>query len=260
MTKGNWWKTVFDKKYLDTYIDTYPPELTEKQVKFLIRELKLTKTKKILDLACGFGRHAIPLSKLGYNITGVDYSKYFIKKATGAAKKVGAKVKFLQKDIRKLNFKNEFNVIYCMFTSFGYFESEGEHLKTLKNVYRGLKNGGEFLLDLPNLRAIEKQVKSYRRLRDGTLQKIFRQESSNDLKVKITSTFNPRGKTMSMKVEWVDENDRKKSYTTKVHLFSEPEIAELLLKAGFKILGVLGDFKGAKFNPKSPRMIVLARK
>lgn len=63
MTQSDWWKTGFDQRYLDTYLADFTPERTAEEVDFVIKAAKLTPQDKILDLACGHGRHSIELAK-----------------------------------------------------------------------------------------------------------------------------------------------------------------------------------------------------
>ena len=88
--KKEWWKTFFDERYLKTYtdVDIISPAATAKQIPFLIKTLRLKKGAHILDLACGYGRHAIPFAKKGYKVTGVDFSGYFIRLAKNKARQV----------------------------------------------------------------------------------------------------------------------------------------------------------------------------
>jgi SAM-dependent methyltransferase len=161
---NNWWKKVFDKDYLKTYVDIITPERTKQEINFILKFIK-TKFKnkkiKILDLACGYGRHAIPLAQEGHFVIGVDYSSYFLKLAKREAKKLKLKnIKFIKKDMRKIDFGGKFDLIINMFTSFGYFENEDDNILVLKNVYQALKKNGYFILDLDNYhRRIKKFIK-----------------------------------------------------------------------------------------------------
>ena len=66
MNQEDWWKTLFDQKYLDTYLTDLTPERTSQEVDFVVKTTKLTPHDKILDLACGHGRHSIELAKRGF--------------------------------------------------------------------------------------------------------------------------------------------------------------------------------------------------
>lgn len=149
MAKKEWWQTIFGDKYLTTYVDSFPQKRTELEVDFLTRVLR-PKGGKVLDLACGHGRHSIELAKKGYTVTGLDYSRHFLRLVKERAREKGVRAVFRQGDMRKLSFKNEFNYIINMFTSFGYFKAEEDHAKVLRGVARALKKNGLFVMDFNN--------------------------------------------------------------------------------------------------------------
>ena len=132
-----WWQTIFDEKYLATYLDIVTPKLTALQIKFLKRVLK--KKSRVLDLACGYGRHTISLAASGYEMTGLDYSETFLRLARQEVAKQKLKVDFVKGDMRRFDFDYQFDAVISMFTSFGYFKSEADDLKVLKNYGGHLK-------------------------------------------------------------------------------------------------------------------------
>lgn len=127
-----WWQTLFDEKYLSTYIDRLTPEQTTKEVDFIVSTLDLEKGAKILDLACGHGRHSLELAKRGYRVTGVDYSEHFINIAKENAKKENVNVTYTQGDMREISYKDEFDAVVNIFTSFGYFKDDSDNVKVFK--------------------------------------------------------------------------------------------------------------------------------
>jgi len=135
--------------YMYFYSEKLTEERTKREVEFLVKVLELNEPKKILDLACGFGRHAIKLAELGHEVVGVDIMNGFLEIAKKRAEESGVKVEFIKGDIREMNFKEEFDIVLLLYTSFGYFSDE-ENFKVLKNVYRALKSQGLFCLDIPN--------------------------------------------------------------------------------------------------------------
>lgn len=105
-----------------------------------MRELELDKPMKILDLACGHGRHANRLAELGHSVTGVDITSGFLEIAKKDAQERGVSVEYVQGDMREISFKEEFDRVLLLFTAFGYFEDE-ENFKVLENVAQALKPG-----------------------------------------------------------------------------------------------------------------------
>ena len=89
-------------------------EDTNRQVDFLIKQLHLKGTEKILDLACGFGRHSLEFARRGYDVTGIDITPAYIDYANEQAKKENLNAKFICQDIRTITFDKEFDVVLNM--------------------------------------------------------------------------------------------------------------------------------------------------
>lgn len=215
-----------------------------------------------MDLACGYGRHSIPLAKRGYNVTGFDYSKRFITTAKRLKKEMGlSNATFVQGDMRNLKYKNKFDVVINMFTSFGYFDDEKDNLKVLKNIYQALKPKGKLLMDLYNESAGLSQVISKGKFnkKENLWMLSSQNKQSNGLVVTTTSYVDLINMRWNMSRSW-KEKGKKKSYMTSMRIYPLPEISYLLKEAGFKIQKVWGDFNGEPFSVKSRRMIILAEK
>src|SRR5437879_6135958 len=101
-----------------------------------------------LDLCCGPGRHSVALAKRGLTVTAVDRSAFLLGKARERASAAGVNVEFIEEDMRRFRRPGSFDLICNLFTSFGYFESEGEDLEVLRNIRESLKPGGVFVIDV----------------------------------------------------------------------------------------------------------------
>lgn len=259
--KTQWWQTLFDEKYLKTYVDILNPEAAKQQVSFIIKKLNLKKGAKILDLACGHGRHAIELARRGYDVTGLDYSKHFINIARETAKKFKIDVKFVQGDMRRLSHVNKFDAVINMFTSFGYFDDENDNIKVLNKIARALKPGGKFLIDLNNaVRTIINMVEEGKKVKKTRFLTINKKDKlSNGLVVITKNEWNPATMRWSMARSW-KEKGKFKSYKTNIRLFVFPELKHLLEENGLMVKNVWGDFNGSFFNFNSRRLIILAIK
>ena len=252
---------MFDEKYIKTYVDIVSPEFTAQQITFLLKHLQLEKEAEILDLACGYGRHAIELAQRGYNVTGLDFSQKFIEMAKKCAQKRGVEVAFVQGDMRKISFTDRFDAVINMFTSFGYFEDESDNTLVLKNVSRALKRGGKFLIDHNNVgHLLARMLREGKKTKRGELLVDTKTELlSNGLRVTTKSEFHYATMRWSLTRSW-EEKGRTKSYRTNVRLYSLPELQHLLEEAGLRVEKAWGDFQEAPFTLETPRMIVLARK
>lgn len=126
-------------------------EDTKKQVDFLIDKLELKGTERILDLACGFGRHSLEFARQGYEVTGVDITPEFIEYASKQAENEDLKANFICKDIRDISFENEFDVVINMADgAIGYLEDDNENKKIFSVIAKALKKGGKHFMDIMN--------------------------------------------------------------------------------------------------------------
>jgi len=145
----------FDNFYGEDYLKIYGEDLerrTQAEVEFIDSTLNLKPGAKVLDLFCGYGRHAILLGKLNYQVVGVETSQYLLE--VGLKKIEEAKLKdnisFLKLNPADINFFNEFDAVINMYTSFGFYESDEQNFNLIEKSYNMLKPGGKFLLDLVN--------------------------------------------------------------------------------------------------------------
>ncbi len=259
--KLEWWQDVFDERYLKTYVDIITPEVTVKQVSFIHKNLGLKKGAKILDLACGHGRISIELAKLGYKVTGLDYSKHFIEIARKEAKEQDAQVEFIREDMRNLNSINKFDVILNIFTSFGYFKDENDDIKVIQKIARALRPGGKFLIDLNNIvRTISLMAKNGEVDKRGRLVNPGRKDKlSNGLIVKTQDIADAGTLRWSMIRTW-KEKGKVRNYKTDSRLYTLPELKHLLEENGLKVQKVWGNYDGSRFSFASRRLVVLAKK
>ncbi len=126
-------------------------EDTENQVDFIIKTLNLTGEERILDLACGYGRHALSFARRGYSVVGVDITSEYIDDAQKTAKTELLNADFINADIRDVQFENEFDVVLNLADgAIGYLESDKENLKIFDVVSRALKSDGKHFMDICN--------------------------------------------------------------------------------------------------------------
>jgi SAM-dependent methyltransferase len=228
------------------YRDALTKERTGREVEFLVEKLELKGGMRILDLACGYGRHANLLAQLGYAVTGVDLTEFFLKMAKEEAKEKCIDVKYIQKDLRKISFREEFDRVLLLFTSFGYFDDD-ENLKVLKNVADALKPGGLFYLDTMNRDATLKNFRLY-----------FVMEKGKDLMIDRNSFDSLTGRFYDKRIVIRDRMRKDKPFFVRLYNFNE--IKDLLNRAGLKMHSVYGDWKAAPFTHNSKVMIIIAKK
>lgn len=126
-------------------------EDTNWQVDFLVDQLQLHGTEKILDLACGFGRHSLELARRGYDVTGIDITPAYIAYANEQAEKEHLKARFICEDIRSITYDREYDVVLNMADgAIGYLEDDEENRKIFSVIAKALKKGGKHFMDIMN--------------------------------------------------------------------------------------------------------------
>lgn len=126
-------------------------EDTKRQADFLIEKLGLKGGERILDLACGFGRHSLELARRGFDVTGIDITPDYIHYAAEQAEKEHLPARFICSDVRSADYENEFDAVLNMADgAIGYLENDEENLKIFKVVSKALKHGGKHFMDIMN--------------------------------------------------------------------------------------------------------------
>ena len=118
----------------------------------MIQTMHLTGKERILDLACGYGRHALSLAQRGYTVVGVDITKEYIEDARKSAAKLALQnIEFIHSDIREVYYENEFDVVLNLADgAIGYLENNEENLKIFDVIAKALKPGGVHCMDICN--------------------------------------------------------------------------------------------------------------
>jgi cyclopropane fatty-acyl-phospholipid synthase-like methyltransferase len=241
-----WWQKYFSEDYLKLY--RHDESETSRETDAIVRMLQIDPGEKVLDLACGFGRHSVKLAERGFKVTGYDLSESFLKHAQELANSIEVKIDLKQGDMRDIPYKDEFDVVINMFTAFGFFENEKEDLKVLKGVHKALKPGGQFLMDVIN-RETAIQV--------GAPRRWIRENHSYLLEERFFDFFRSR---LELTNQLILVNGERKEANYSIRLYTLTEMLGLFNAAGLVLTDVYGDFSGALYNADSPRMILVAQK
>lgn len=248
MRKQYWWKTTFSEAYLAAFDEMYSMQRGEKEAAFLIRVLQMKKNAHVLDLACGRGRHAIPLAQHGMRVTGVDASVSLLRAARQRARTEGVSVSFARGDMRAYRDAGQYDAILILGNSFGYFNDK-DNERVLSNIAISLKTGGWFVLDLSNTPGMLR-----RQVTGEWTQRI----SGGKLRT-CALNFNPE--TFQVAMRWhILQHKRKTSFDGTLRLYTPPEINHLLIERNLVIKKTYGSFTNESYSIKTRRYLVMARK
>ena len=144
----DWYATAFD----GATAEMAWTERTGSEVDRALKMLQPQGGERVLDLACGSGRHSIELARRGFSVVGSDISSELIEIAVRDAEAEGVDAKFVEGDLRELGFADEFDIVLNLNDgAIGYFETEEENLRTFEVISRALRSGGRNLIQLPNV-------------------------------------------------------------------------------------------------------------
>jgi ubiquinone/menaquinone biosynthesis C-methylase UbiE len=243
--KFDWTDDYFDEFYLKYFLLSQSDELTKVQVKFLENLVK--PGGKLLDAGCGIGRHSILLAKDGFKVVGIDTSQIFLDEANKLLKSMeveNCEFKFL--DMRKLEFKNEFDSVINLWSSFGYFD-DGTNFEILTRFYRALKEEGVLIVDIENRDYILKNF----------IYETFKEK--DNLFILERRKFDPITSIIKTHRYFIGENLRK-DYLRYIRIYSATEIIHFFKEVGFKKIKVFGDYSGEEFSVSSKRIIISGEK
>jgi SAM-dependent methyltransferase len=146
-TDKSWYKKIWS---LDIKNMSWVEE-TGRQVDFIWEALGLTGRERVLDLACGFGRHALELARRGCEVVGVDITCDYVDDANESAKRENLNARFFAGDIRDCAYREEFDVVLNLADgAIGYLENDGENEKIFRVAVAALKSKGKHLIDICN--------------------------------------------------------------------------------------------------------------
>ncbi len=245
MKDESWYKEWFNSPFYHKLYFERDEKEAEAFIDLLIQYLKPAPGSRILDLACGKGRHSKKLASLGFDVTGIDISPDSI---AYARQSEHDKLFFFEHDMRLPFWGNYFDYVFNFFTSFGYFKTRREHEDSIRTIASGLKPGGFFVIDYLNTHYVEEHlVYSEIKQTGNTSYEIHRWDDDSHFYKRIRVT----DPSLASPAD----------YTEKVAKFSLGDFADMFSYQGLQIQEVFGDYHFNHYDVrKTPRLIIMAEK
>ncbi len=238
-----WFEDWFDTVYYNALYSNRNEEEADRFVERLVEMLQLEKEAKILDLACGRGRHSIALNELGFDVTGIDLS---FKKIADILPFQNDRLHFYRHDMRHIFRINYFDCVFNFFTSFGYFESHYDEKNVASGMSANLKNGGYLIIDYLNAEFVRQHLVERDETNTSDYNFIIEKRLEDDrILKKIT----------------VIEKDKCSIFYERVRMYSLNQMIQLFSGYNLTLEKKYGNYKLEPYSEmNSKRMILVFRK
>ena len=243
MEEKTWFKDWFDTKYYHLLYQNRNESEAENFIKNLTHFLHLENGAEILDLACGKGRHAMILHQLGFEVLGADLSENSINEAKKNEKDG---LTFQVQDMREIIPQKQFDAVFNLFTSFGYFEDTSDNVKVIQAVFQMLKSKGILVIDFMNVhRVLDVMITEETKVVSGIQFEVYRKYSGTHIIKEIN----------------FKDGEQNFSYQEKVQALKKEDFESLLQNNGFSLMHIFGDYNLNSFDENlSDRLILIAQK
>jgi SAM-dependent methyltransferase len=236
--EADWFEQWFGEDYLHIYQHRDETE-AEHAIELIAANLAGREISAVLDVGCGAGRHTKVMVERWWTV-GLDLSMALLR----VARNESPDAPYVRADMRELPFADEsFDLVVNLFTSFGYFEDDGEHARVLSRLCAATRHGGTFVIDFLNAGQVRRELVPY----DERVE--------NGITIEQTRTISPDDRFVEKRIKL---RGRGKEYIERVRLLSEGDLERMLTAAGFEVSKLFGDYNGSGWSEDSPRTILFA--
>ena len=241
------WDAFFSDFYLRVHAGVEPKDEARTQALAAAASSGCPDGGDLLDVACGFGRHAVPLAQAGFRVVGVDRSAALLDEARRRADGA-AWPKLIQADYRELPFPDaSFDGALNLYTSLGYLGDE-EDTKVLTEVARVLRPGARLVIETMHRDLLVRRFQEHGWELLGAGRLLLEQR-----------TFDPVGGVTQTTQTLIDRDGARDSRTFEARIYTATELVSMLKRAGFAKTTCHGDLHGAPFSTGT-RLVVVARR
>ena len=239
----SWFATWFDSPYYHLLYKNRDEKEAQDFIDNLIEKLQLKKGSKLIDIACGKGRHATYFNKKGMNVVGVDLSPNSI---ASAKQNENNNLQFSVHDMREVYKENHFDIVTNLFTSFGYFENKDDEQKAINAMAENLKSDGVLIIDFMNIKKIIANLISYEKKTIDSITFNIKRSMQNNHIIKD--------------IEIIDDNETQ-HFQEKVKAITLADFSAFVSNVGLNIIDIFGNYKLDDFDATiSDRLILICKK
>ena len=239
----SWFANWFDSPYYHTLYKNRDEKEAQVFIDNLIDYLQIHKGSKLIDIACGKGRHAKYFNKKGMDVVGVDLSQNSI---NTAKKDENKNLQFSAHDMRENYQENAFDVVTNLFTSFGYFENNKDEQKAINAMANNLKKEGMLIIDFMNAKKVIANLV------------LNEQKTINNIQFDITRQVKDG---FILKDIRITDGKEEQQFQEKVKAITLADYSEFITNAGLKIIDIFGNYKLDNFDEEiSDRLILICKK
>ncbi|MEI7510024.1 MAG: class I SAM-dependent methyltransferase [Flavobacterium sp.] len=235
---SNWFVSWFDTPYYHILYKDRNYREAQIFMDNLTHYLNLPEHAKVLDLACGKGRHSIYLNQLGFSVLGVDLSQ---KSIEIAAKNANDTLQFKVHDMRE-PFEEKFDAIFNLFTSFGYFDNDDDNLKTLITIKESLSEYGFAVIDFMNVPFV--------------LDHLIAEETKTIEEIDFHLKRYLKDGFIIKEIDFEDQG-KKFHYEEKVRALTLHDFTQMMEDAGIYLLDTFGDYKLKKYHKSTSERLIM---
>ncbi len=240
-----WYASWFNRKEYELVYRNRDEREAEALIDLIVRAVRPAPGARVLDMACGRGRHALALARRGCRVTGIDLSPVAIATARRLAAEAGAAAAFRVGDMRAPVCEGCFDGAVNLFTAFGYFTDPAENLRALHVIAQAVQPGGWFVQDFLNAPYVA-----------ATLRPLdVRREAGFEVEQRRWIAEGRVNKRITLRRE-----GREQTFTESVSLIARADFERMYGEVGLEIAQVYGDYGGSAWSEASPRLILCARR
>ena len=238
----SWFANWFDSPYYHTLYKNRDEKEAQVFIDNLIDYLQIPKGSKLIDIACGKGRHAKYFNKKGMEVVGVDLSQNSI---NTAKKDENKNLQFSVHDMRENYQENSFDVVTNLFTSYGYFENNKDEQKAINAMANNLKKEGILIIDFMNAKKVIANLV------------LNEQKTINNIQFDITRQVKDGFILKDIRIT----DGKEQQFQEKVKAITLADYSEFITNAGLKIIDIFGNYKLDNFDEEiSDRLILICKK